>query len=107
MKKLFSWILFILTVIVFIFDIYVTVAGTIDVKNQMDRLAATGASGVDYWGVGADILVMFIILITVVGLILAIVSSKFAQSRVIEILSIIIFLLFIPVTLLCFFIIYL
>ena len=107
MKKLFSWILFILTVIVFIFDIYVTVTGTIDVKNQMDRLAATGASGVDYWGVGADILIMFIILITVVGLILAIVSSKFAQSRVIEILSIIIFLLFIPVTLLCFFIIYL
>jgi hypothetical protein len=107
MKKLFSWMLFILTVIVFIFDIYVTVTGTIDVKNQMDRLAATGASGVDYWGVGADILIMFIILITVVGLILAIVSSKFAQSRVIEILSIIIFLLFIPVTLLCFFIIYL
>jgi hypothetical protein len=107
MKKIFSWILFILTVIVFIFDIYVTVTGTIDVKNQMDRLAATGASGVDYWGVGADILIMFIILITVVGLILAIVSSKFAQSRVIEILSIIIFLLFIPVTLLCFFIIYL
>ena len=99
--------LFIITVIVFIFDIYVTVTGTIDVKNQMDRLAATGASGVDYWGVGADILIMFIILITVVGLILAIVSSKFAQSRVIEILSIIIFLLFIPVTLLCFFIIYL
>ena len=107
MKKRFSWMLFILTVIVFIFDIYVTVTGTIDVKNQMDRLAAKGASGVDYWGVGADILIMFIILITVVGLILAIVSSKFAQSRVIEILSIIIFLLFIPVTLLCFFIIYL
>lgn len=95
MKRVISRILFLLTAIIFVFDIYFTVVGSIDVKNELDRLAATGAGGVDYWGVGLDVLIMGIILISVVGLILSVVSSMIAQSRVIRMLSFTLCVLFV------------
>ena len=102
MKKVLSWILFILTVIIFIFDIYFTVEGTIEVRDQFDRLEARGEGGIEYLGVGVDVLVMWVILITAVGLAFAFASSKLAQKRAVEIVSIALFLLFIPAVFLCF-----
>lgn len=102
MKKVISWILFILTVLIFLFDIYFTIVGAIDVKNEMDRLATSGASGVDYLGLGIEILVMGFVLISVVGLILSIVSSKIAQNRVIRMISFALFLLFMLMIYFCF-----
>ncbi len=88
MKKVLSWIFFVLMVAVFLFDIVFAVDGVIDVQKELDRLAATpGVSGVDYLGVGMDILLLGIAMISVIGLILAIVSYKLAQNRVMRIAS--------------------
>ncbi len=94
MKKVISWILFILAVITFVFDIFSAVYGTIDVKNEFDRLAAAGASGVDYFGVGLDILVMGIVFISLLGAVLAFISSKLAESVAVKNISFVLFLLF-------------
>lgn len=99
MKKVISWILFILTISTLAFDVYFAVAGSIDVKNELDRLAATGTGGIDLWGVGIDILIMGIILISAIGLILSVVSAIRAQSRIIRITSYTLFLLFILIML--------
>ena len=85
------------------FDIYITVAGAIDVRNQYDRLEASGASGHEYLGVGIDILIMGVALITFVGMILSFVTLTIAQSSLIRIVSGTLFLLFIPVMVCCFF----
>lgn len=103
MKKVISWVLFILVVVTFVFDIFFAVYGAIDVKNEFDRLAAEGASGVDYFGVGADILVMGIFFLSFVGAILAFISSKLAQSRVVKSISFVLFLLFLPAVFATFF----
>ena len=95
--------LFILIVIIFVFDIYITVAGAIDVRNQYDRLEASGASGHEYLGVGIDILIMGGALITFVGMILSFVTLTIAQSSLIRIVSGTLFLGFIPVMVCCFF----
>ena len=94
MKKIISWILFILTLVIFIFDVYAAIFGAIDVKKQMDELIARGASGHEYLGVGDDILVLGIIFISVVGLIFSIVSLAVAQNRVIRNISFVLILLF-------------
>ena len=94
MKKVISWVLFILTIAIFLFDIYFTVAGAIDVKLHFEEIVAEGGSGVDFWGVGVEILAMGIVLLTFVGLIFAAFSVKFAQKRVIKIISVAISFLF-------------
>lgn len=95
MKKVISWILFILTVIIFVFDMYITIAGTIDVKNKIEMLVEMGRGGMEYMAVGADILLVGVVLISVVGSILAIVCWKTAQNRVIRIISVTLYLLFV------------
>ena len=55
MKKIVSWILFILIVIIVVFDIYAAIVGAIDIKNQFDELVARGASGHEFLGVGLDV----------------------------------------------------
>ena len=88
MKKVFSWIFFVLTIFVFAFDLYFAISGTIDVQKNLDKLAATpGASGVDYLGVGADVLVFGVIAISIFGFIFSIISCKISQNRVISIMS--------------------
>ena len=87
MRRIISWILVILIVLVFAYDIYFVIAGTIEVKNQLDRLAASNASGHEYLGVPIDIVVIGTFLISVVGLIFSIISSKIAQNKVIRKLS--------------------
>ena len=88
MKKVFSWIFFVLTIFVFTFDLYFAISGTIDVQKNLDKLAATpGASGVDYLGVGADVLVFGVIAISIIGFIFSIISCKISQNRVMSIIS--------------------
>jgi len=88
MKKVFSWIFFVLTIFVFAFDLYFAISGTIDVQKNLDKLAATpGASGVDYLGVGADVLVFGVIAISIIGFIFSIISCKISQNRVMSIMS--------------------
>lgn len=95
MKKVISPIFFISANLVFIYDCYFAIAGSIDVKNELDRLAATpGASGVDYWGVGWDILILGILAISIFGLILSLVSWRISQNRVIRIISFVLFAMF-------------
>ena len=88
MKKVFSWIFFVLTIFVFTFDLYFAISGTIDVQKNLDKLAATpGASGVDYLGVGADVLVFGVIAISIIGFIFSIISCKISQNRIMSIMS--------------------
>lgn len=79
-----------LTIFVFVFDLYFAISGTIDVQKNLDTLAATpGASGVDYLGVGADVLVLvlWVIAISIIGFIFSIISCKISQNRVMSIIS--------------------
>ena len=87
MKKIISLILFILAVAVFIFELYFSIAGAVNVNNRFAELAARGASGHEYLGVGLDILVFGVILISIVGLVLAIISWKIAKYRAVRIVS--------------------
>ena len=95
MKKVISWVLFILTVAIFLFDIYFAITGTIEVDLQLDRIKEMGGSGVDFLGGGVEILAMGIALLTFVGLIFSALSVKFAQNRVMKIISLVLVLLFI------------
>ncbi len=88
MKKVFSWIFFVLTIFVFAFDLYFAISGVIDVHRSLDKLAATpSASGVDYLGVGADILVLGVIVISIFGFVFSIISCKISRNRVMSIIS--------------------
>ena len=87
MKKVFSLVFFILAVAVFIFELYFSIAGTIEVSNQLAELAAREASGHELLGVGIDILVFGVILISAVGLVVSLISWKIAQYRAIRIVS--------------------
>ncbi len=87
MKKFFSLIFFVLAIAVLIFELYFGIEGAIDVNNQFAELAARGASGHEYLGVGLDILVLGIIFLSIVGFIFAIISWKIAQYRVVRIIS--------------------
>lgn len=102
-KKVLSWILFLLAIGVFAFDVYTTVLGTLEVKAQLE----TVSSGMEYLGVGDDILVLAVGLITLVGWVLSILSIRCAQNRIVRWGSIALSVLIVPVTLLCFFVIYL
>ena len=101
MKKFFSILLFILVVVIFVIDIYGAIAGAIDVKNKYAEIAARGGSGVDYWGVGADILVIGIAFISIVGFIISLISWKISQYRVIRIVSAVMCVLFLLPSFVC------
>lgn len=94
MKKVISRILFILAIAIFLFDIYFAVAGTTEVDLQFDKIEEMGGSGVDFLGVGVEILVMGIALLTFEGLIFSVLSAILAQKRVIKIISLVLILLF-------------
>lgn len=87
MKKLFSILFFILTLALFILDMYIGISGAIDVNRQLAELAARKASGHELLGVGLDILVFGIILISIAGFVLSIISWKIAQYRAVRIIS--------------------
>ena len=79
---------------VFLFELYFSIAGAIDVNNKFAELAARGAGGHEILGVGLDILVFGIILFSILGFIFAIISWKIAQYRAVKIISGVMCLLF-------------
>ena len=91
MKKVisyfFSYFFFVLMIAVFIFELYFSIVGAIDINNQLAELAAREASGHELLGVGVDILVFGVVFLSVVGLVVSLVSCKIAQSRVVRIVS--------------------
>ena len=87
MKKFFSLAFFLLAVATLIFELYFSIAGAIDVNKQLAELAARQASGHELLGVGLDILVLGVISIAIVGFVIAIISWKIAQYRVVKIVS--------------------
>ena len=87
MKRFFSLLFFIFVIAVFLFELYFSIAGAIDVNNKFAELAARGAGGHEILGVGLDILVFGIILFSILGFIFAIISWKIAQYRAVKIIS--------------------
>ena len=93
-KKVISCFFFVLMIAVFIFELYFSITGAIDVNHHLAELAAREASGHELLGVGIDILVFGVVLLSVVGGGISFVSYKIAQSRVIRIVSAVICSLF-------------
>jgi hypothetical protein len=87
MKKVFSWMFFILTLAVFVFDTYVAISGAIDVNRQLAELAAREASGHELLGVGLDILVFGVVLVSAVGVSISLISWKIAWCKAIRVIS--------------------
>lgn len=93
-KKVFSWIFFILANTIFVYDMYFGIAGAIEVNHQFAELTARGASGHEFFGVGLDFLVIGVIFISIVGGIISLISWKIAQYKFIRITSVVMYLLF-------------
>ena len=94
MKKLIFWIVFILSSCIFLFDVYFTVYGAIDVNEQYKQLAEAGRGGMELMAVGDDIYVMGVVLLSIVGAVVSVISAKIAQNRAIKILSYVTYCLF-------------
>ena len=93
-EKFFSMVFFILTVAAFALDLYIGIAGAIGVNNQFAAIAARGESGHALLGVGLDILVIAVILVSLVGIVFSLVSWKIAQYNAIRVASMVMFLSF-------------
>ena len=82
MKKRIILFLDILAISVYGFDLYFAISGAFDVRKNLDKLSETpGVSGVDYLGVGVDILVFGVIAISLVGILLAAITYILSQNR--------------------------
>ena len=87
MKKFFSLFFFVLMIATFVYELYFSIVGSIDINNQLAELAARGASGHELLGVGLDILALGIIFASIIGAIFAIISLVMAQYRAVRIIS--------------------
>lgn len=87
MKKVFSCFLFVLMIALFLFELYFSIAGAFDVNAQLAEFTASGESGHALLGVGTDILVFGVVLLSVFGSILSLVSRKMAQNRAVRMVS--------------------
>ena len=87
MRKFAASVFFVLAIAVFVFDLYFSIVGAMDVNHQLAELAARGASGHELLGVGLDVLVLGCVLVSVVGVVFSIISYKIAQYRAIRIVS--------------------
>lgn len=87
MKRFFSLAFFVLTITVFIFELYFSIDGAIVINNQLAELAAREASGHELLGVGLDFLVFGLVFISAVGFVISVVSWKIAQYRTIKTVS--------------------
>ena len=97
MRKIFSWVFMIASAIVFVYDIVWVIDGSMQVRQNLDRIAAGYGSGVDYLGSGLDIYVFGTMLITLLGLIFSIVSIALSPNRMMKIISIVLACLFVMV----------
>ena len=87
MRKIFSWIFFILSLAVFAFNMYLGISGAIVVNNQLTELAEREASGHELLGVGLDILVLGVVFVSIVGSAISLISWKIAQYKTTRIIS--------------------
>ena len=94
MKKMISWILFILSSCIFAFGAYFTIFGAIYVNEQYEQLAAEGRGGMEFMAVGDDIYFIGIVLISIVGAAVSVISSKIAQNRAVKVISYVTYCLF-------------
>ena len=94
MKKMVSVLCFIVALVIFAADMYFGIAVSIDVKLQFAELAAKGASGHELFGVGLDVLVFGVLLLSIIGGVTALISRKLAHCKVVKAASAIICPLF-------------
>lgn len=87
MKKGISCFLFVLMIAVFLFHFYFGIAGAIDIRYQYAELAARGASGHEYFGIGIEFLVFRLVLFSMLGFVISFVSYKLASYRSFRIVS--------------------
>lgn len=92
-----------LTVIVFIFGLCFAADCSVEVKNNMDKIVASGAGGMEQMAAGQDILFIGVFLISAVGLALSSVSVKIAKYRLIKNISVAMVVLFVIMMLSSFF----
>lgn len=88
-EKVVSIILFVLSIIAFLFDIFVCVCGFIDINSEVTRLSMTHASGSDYLGVAVGIGVYAIVIfcISLFGSIISGINSKITENKAIKYIS--------------------
>lgn len=103
MKKAISLGIFLLTVIIFIFGLFFAVDCSVEVKNNMDKIVASGAGGMERMFAGQDILFIGVFLISAVGLAFSSVSVKIAKYRLIKNISVAMIFLFVLMLLSSFF----
>lgn len=102
MKKIISWILLVLTVAVLAFGIYFTVDCSITCKQISAELAAEEIGGIEVFRIPYHALALGVIFTFVVGGILTILTWNIGKTRIMKIIPITLFVLFLAVTFGCF-----
>jgi hypothetical protein len=87
MKKAISCFLFVLTIAILVFHTYFGIVGATKVKARLVELEARGASGHEYLGVGADVVVLSLGLFSIIGVAFSLLSALIARCRAIRIAS--------------------
>lgn len=96
MKKVISVILFVLSIIASLFDIFVCVYGFIDISNELAKIPAH-ASGSEYLGVaiGVGVYAIGIFVISLFGLIISGVNAAITEKKAFKYISIVMVSLFV------------
>lgn len=102
MRKVISWILLVLTVAVFVFGIYFTVACSIACKQISAELAAKELGGIEVFRIPYNALVIGVIFTFAVGGILTILTWNIGRKRIMKLIPFALFVLFLAVTFGCF-----
>lgn len=89
MKKVISIILFVLSIIATLLDIFVCVYGLIDIYNEVTELSMAHASGADYLGVavGLGVYAIGIFIISLFGIIISGINAKITERIAIKYIS--------------------
>ncbi|MGN0114855.1 MAG: hypothetical protein ACI396_05970 [Acutalibacteraceae bacterium] len=89
MKKVISVILFVLSIIAALLDVFVCVYGFIDINNDLTDLSMAHASGADYLGVavGVGVYAIVIFFISLFGSIISGINAKIAVNKAVRYIS--------------------
>ena len=101
MKKSISRIIFVLMIIVFIYNTCFAVSGVIELREQIAILDSNDAGGLDYWGLGIDIFLILFFGLSVFEMILSVASIILAQNRFMKTASFVVVSLLILEMVLC------
>lgn len=101
MKKVVSVILFVLSIIAALFDVFVCVYGIIDISDELARIPAH-ASGSEYLGVaiGVGIYAFGIFVISLFGLIISGINAAITEKKAFKYISIALVSLFVLILML-------